>query len=245
MPAALVSVAARRSRSGAGSGATPLRRSATRRCWSRPAAARAAQRPASSGTSTASGRLGRRRAAGELPEDRARQKAWMRMDPELEGVVGHLLRRAEGLPSTGTMYELAAATVEYGRQVGARVLEGHPTEPTLGKTVIWDEASVGLLQVFIDAGYEVEASPPCAAGWSDTDSAQRPDARFCPNRHLLEAAGGTVKAKIATESNPRIRPGSTSAPSNGSQWSGSGQRQRDRVAIRLARSRAHRRLAAL
>jgi hypothetical protein len=25
--------------------------------------------------------------------------------------------------------------------------------------VIWDEASVGLLQVFLDAGYEVEASP--------------------------------------------------------------------------------------
>ena len=87
------------------------------------------------------------------------------------------------------MYELAAATVEYGRQVGARVLEGYPTEPTPGKAVIWDEASVGLLQVFIDAGYEVEASPTCAAGWSDTDSAQRPDARFCPNRHLLEAAG--------------------------------------------------------
>ncbi|WP_020143682.1 hypothetical protein [Terracoccus sp. 273MFTsu3.1] len=25
--------------------------------------------------------------------------------------------------------------------------------------MIWDEASVGLLQVFLDAGYEVEASP--------------------------------------------------------------------------------------
>ena len=57
------------------------------------------------------------------------------------------------------MYELAAATVEYGRQVGACVLEGYPTEPLPGKTVIWDEASVGLLQVFLDAGYEVEASP--------------------------------------------------------------------------------------
>ena len=50
------------------------------------------------------------------------------------------------------MYELAGATVEYGRQVGARVLEGYPTEPLPGKTVIWDEASVGLLQVFLDAG---------------------------------------------------------------------------------------------
>jgi len=64
----------------------------------------------------------------------------------------------KGFRRQGLMYELAAATVEYGRQVGARVLEGYPTEPPPGKTVIWDEASVGLLQVFLDAGYEVEAS---------------------------------------------------------------------------------------
>jgi hypothetical protein len=57
------------------------------------------------------------------------------------------------------MYELGAATVDYGRQVRARVLEGYPTEPPPGKAVIWDEASVGLLQVFLAAGYEVEASP--------------------------------------------------------------------------------------
>ena len=84
----------------------------------------------------------------------------MRMDPELEGVWSvtcFVVRK--GFRRQGLMYELAAATVEYGRQVGARVLEGYPTEPTPGKTVIWDEASVGLLQVFIDAGYEVEASP--------------------------------------------------------------------------------------
>ena len=59
----------------------------------------------------------------------------------------------------GLMYEFAAATVGYGRQVGARVLEGYPTEPPPRKTVIWGEASVGLLQVFLDAGYEVETSP--------------------------------------------------------------------------------------
>ena len=39
------------------------------------------------------------------------------------------------------------------------MLEGYPTEQPPGKTVIWDEASVGLLQVFLDAGYEVVASP--------------------------------------------------------------------------------------
>ena len=89
----------------------------------------------------------------------ARQKAWMRMDPDLEGVWSvtcFVVRK--GFRRQGLMYELAAATVEYGQQVGARILEGYPTEPPPGKTVIWDEASVGLLQVFIDAGYEVEAS---------------------------------------------------------------------------------------
>ena len=90
----------------------------------------------------------------------ARQKSWMRMDPDLEGVwsVTCFVVR-QGFRRQGLMYELTAATVEYGRQVGARVLEGYPTEPPPGKTVIWDEASVGLLQVFLDAGYEVEASP--------------------------------------------------------------------------------------
>lgn len=90
----------------------------------------------------------------------ARKQPWMRMDPALEGVwsVTCFVVRT-GFRRQGLMYELAAATVEYGRQVGARVLEGYPTEPAEGKTVIWDEASVGLLQVFLDAGYVVAASP--------------------------------------------------------------------------------------
>ena len=84
----------------------------------------------------------------------------MRLDPELVGVWSvtcFVVRK--GFRRQGLMYELAAATVEYGRQVGARVLEGYPTEPSPGKTVIWDEASVGLLQVFLESGYEVVASP--------------------------------------------------------------------------------------
>jgi GNAT superfamily N-acetyltransferase len=90
----------------------------------------------------------------------SRKQPWMRMDPELEGVWSvtcFVVRK--GFRRQGLMYELAAATVEYGRQSGARVLEGYPTEPADGKTVIWDEASVGLLQVFLDAGYTVAASP--------------------------------------------------------------------------------------
>jgi len=39
------------------------------------------------------------------------------------------------------------------------VLEGYPIEPPPGKSVIWDEASVGLLQIFLEAGYQVVASP--------------------------------------------------------------------------------------
>lgn len=90
----------------------------------------------------------------------ARKQPWMRMDPELEGVwaVTCFVVRS-GFRSEGLTYELAHATVEYATRVGARVLEGYPIEPAPGKKVIWDEASVGLLQVFLEAGYEIHASP--------------------------------------------------------------------------------------
>ena len=89
-----------------------------------------------------------------------RKQPWMRKDPELEGVwsVTCFVVRT-GFRKAGLTYELAQATVEYGDRVGARVLEGYPMEPAPGKTVIWDEASVGLLQVFLEAGYEVVSSP--------------------------------------------------------------------------------------
>jgi hypothetical protein len=89
-----------------------------------------------------------------------RRQPWMRMDPDLEGVwsVTCFVVR-NGWRKEGLMYELAHATVEYGEQVGARLLEGYPMEPAPGRTVIWDEASVGLLQVFLEAGYDVYAEP--------------------------------------------------------------------------------------
>lgn len=90
----------------------------------------------------------------------ARKASWMRMDPDLPGVWSvtcFVVRK--GMRKSGLTYELARATVEYGARVGAKVLEGYPIEPPPGKTVIWDEASVGLLQVFVEAGYEVAASP--------------------------------------------------------------------------------------
>lgn len=90
----------------------------------------------------------------------ARKQPWMRMDPELEGVwsVTCFVVRT-GFRKQGVTYELARAAVAYAEQAGAQVLEGYPMEPVPGKTVIWDEASVGLLQVFLDAGFEVHASP--------------------------------------------------------------------------------------
>ena len=89
-----------------------------------------------------------------------RKQPWMRMDPDLEGVWSvtcFVVRK--GFRQSGLTYELAAATVEYGEQVGAHVLEGYPIEPRPGQKVIWDEASVGLLQTFLEAGFEVTASP--------------------------------------------------------------------------------------
>ncbi|MGB0189604.1 MAG: GNAT family N-acetyltransferase [Nocardioides sp.] len=90
----------------------------------------------------------------------SRKQPWMRMDPELEGVWSvtcFVVRK--GFRREGLTYELARATVDHGRRVGAHVLEGYPMEPAPGKTVIWDEASVGLLQVFLEAGYALHASP--------------------------------------------------------------------------------------
>ncbi len=96
----------------------------------------------------------------DYPRLWSRKQAWMRMDPELEGVwsVTCFVVRKD-FQKSGLTYELAAATVAYGAEVGAAVLEGYPIEPAPGRSAIWDEASVGLLQVFLEAGYEVVASP--------------------------------------------------------------------------------------
>src|SRR3954468_2957746 len=56
----------------------------------------------------------------------SRKQAWMRMDPGVEGgswVTCFVWR--SGWRRSGLTYELANATVEYGEQVGAHVLEGY------------------------------------------------------------------------------------------------------------------------
>ena len=129
----------------------------TPRCWSRPPGSTAdvwLDRVRRWGAR----RLGRGRAPGEPPRD-LEPEAAVDADGPPEGVWSVTCRRAHGLAPGGADHELAHATVEHGEQVGARVLEGYPFEPPPGKTVIWDEASVGLVQVFLEAGYEVVASP--------------------------------------------------------------------------------------
>ena len=83
----------------------------------------------------------------------------MRMEPEFEGIWSVTCLCAEGLPSTGTDVRARRSNRRVRPAGGCSRLEGYPTEPTPGKTLIWDDTSVGLLQVFIDAGYEVAASP--------------------------------------------------------------------------------------
>ena len=119
----------------------------------------------------------------------SRKQPWMRMDPELEGVWSvtcFLVRK--GFRRQGLMYELAGATVEYGGRVGAHVLEGYPTEPAEGKTVIWDEASVGLLQVFL-------GQRPAALIVSGID-------QTAAARRLLEGAGCPVVQIMETGADP-------------------------------------------
>ncbi len=65
----------------------------------------------------------------------------------------------KGYRKRGITYALAAATVGYAREQGARALEAYPmiTEP--GKEITWGELHVGSRQVFADAGL-AEVSHP-------------------------------------------------------------------------------------
>lgn len=65
----------------------------------------------------------------------------------------------KGYRKRGITYALAAATVDFAREHGARALEAYPmiTEP--GKEITWGELHVGSRQVFADAGF-AEVSRP-------------------------------------------------------------------------------------
>jgi GNAT superfamily N-acetyltransferase len=82
-------------------------------------------------------------------EDKADEGVW--------SVTCFAVRR--GYRKRGLTYAMAAATVGYARERGARALEAYPmiTEP--GKEITWGELHVGSRQVFEDAGF-TEVSHP-------------------------------------------------------------------------------------
>jgi GNAT superfamily N-acetyltransferase len=65
----------------------------------------------------------------------------------------------KGYRKRGITYALAAATVDFAREHGARALEAYPMTTPPGKEIIWGELHVGSRQVFADAGF-TEVSHP-------------------------------------------------------------------------------------
>ena len=65
----------------------------------------------------------------------------------------------KGYRKRGITYALAAATVGFAREHGARALEAYPMVTTPGKEITWGELHVGSRQVFADAGF-TEVSHP-------------------------------------------------------------------------------------
>jgi GNAT superfamily N-acetyltransferase len=65
----------------------------------------------------------------------------------------------KGYRKRGITYALAAATVGYARDRGARALEAYPMIVPPGQEITWGELHVGSRQVFADAGF-TEVSHP-------------------------------------------------------------------------------------
>lgn len=59
----------------------------------------------------------------------------------------------------GLTYHLAAATVGYARDRGARALEAYPMITQPGKEITWGELHVGARQVFGEAGFTQVSHP--------------------------------------------------------------------------------------
>jgi GNAT superfamily N-acetyltransferase len=53
----------------------------------------------------------------------------------------------------GLTYHLAAATIDFARERGARALEAYPMITQPGRQITWGELHVGARQVFEDAGF--------------------------------------------------------------------------------------------
>jgi GNAT superfamily N-acetyltransferase len=64
-----------------------------------------------------------------------------------------------GLRRQGLTYPLAAATVDFARERGARALEAYPMVVEPGQDVTWGELHVGHRKVFEAAGFEEVSHP--------------------------------------------------------------------------------------
>lgn len=65
----------------------------------------------------------------------------------------------KGYRGRGITYALAAATIGYARDSGARALEGYPMIVPPGKEITWGDLHVGKREVFEEAGF-TEVSRP-------------------------------------------------------------------------------------
>lgn len=59
----------------------------------------------------------------------------------------------KGFRGRGLTYPLAAATVDFARERGARAVEGYPMITKPGQEITWGETHVGTRQVFREAGF--------------------------------------------------------------------------------------------
>lgn len=78
-------------------------------------------------------------------------------DDDVWAVTCFVVRK--GYRRQGITYALAAATVDYARERGARALEAYPMITTPGTEITWGELYVGTRQVFAEAGF-AEVSHP-------------------------------------------------------------------------------------
>jgi len=93
--------------------------------------------------------LGMRTVWSGRQEDKADEGVW--------AVVCFVTRK--GYRRRGITYPLAAATVGFARDNGARALEAYPMITQPGRDITWGELHVGSRQVFADAGF-TEVSRP-------------------------------------------------------------------------------------
>jgi GNAT superfamily N-acetyltransferase len=80
-----------------------------------------------------------------------------KQDDSVWSVTCFVVRR--GYRRRGLTYALAAATVGYAKENGARALEGYAMRTQPGKEITWGELHVGAVQVFADAGFTEVSSP--------------------------------------------------------------------------------------